>query len=101
MNLDDILLGRRIRQNHALEHATPRDRNRLQEIYQQKKLSPEDVEEVLNIFQHTQTRDYCRTFLQDQCHLADAALARVPNPQIQSHRNGQAEPNPNLPDTIL
>jgi len=48
---------------HALEHATPRDRNRLQEIYQQKKLSPEDVEEVLNIFQHTQTRDYCRTFL--------------------------------------
>ena len=25
---------------HALEHATPRDRNRLQEIYQQKTLSP-------------------------------------------------------------
>jgi geranylgeranyl diphosphate synthase type I len=65
---------------HALEHATPRDRNRLQEIYQQEMLSPEDVEEVLNIFQHTQTRDYCRAFLQDQCHQADAALASVPNP---------------------
>jgi geranylgeranyl diphosphate synthase type I len=65
---------------HALEHATPRDRNRLQEIYQQKPLTPEHVEEVLNIFQHTQTRDYCRTFLQGQCHQAYAALASVPNP---------------------
>jgi len=65
---------------HALEHATPRDHNRLQEIYQQKMLTPEDVEEVLNIFQHTRTRDYCRTFLQDQCHQANAALTSVPNP---------------------
>jgi geranylgeranyl diphosphate synthase type I len=65
---------------HALEHATPRDRNRLQEIYQHKPLSPEHVEEVLNIFQHTQTRDYCRTFLQDQCDQAYAALASVPDP---------------------
>jgi geranylgeranyl diphosphate synthase type I len=65
---------------HALEHATPRDRNRLQEIYQQKKLSPEHVEEVLKIFQHTQTRDYCRTFLQEQCHQAYTALTSVPNP---------------------
>lgn len=64
---------------HALEHATPKDRNRLQEIYQQKSLSPEHVEEVLNIFQRTQTRDYCRTFLQDQCHQAYVALANVQN----------------------
>jgi geranylgeranyl diphosphate synthase type I len=63
---------------HALEHATPKDRNRLQEIYQQELLSPEQVKEVLHIFQQTQTRDYCRTFLQDQCHQAYAALASVP-----------------------
>ncbi len=65
---------------HALEHATPKDHNRLQEIYRQETLSPEDVEEVLNIFQRTETRDYCRAFLQDQCHQAEAALASVPNP---------------------
>ena len=65
---------------HALEHATLKDRNRLQEIYQQTKLSLEHVGEVLNIFQHTGTRDYCRTFLQDQCHQAKMALASVPNP---------------------
>jgi geranylgeranyl diphosphate synthase type I len=65
---------------HALEHATARDRNRLQKIYRQEKLLPENVEEVLNIFQHTETRDYCRAFLQDQCHQAETALASVPNP---------------------
>jgi geranylgeranyl diphosphate synthase, type I len=65
---------------HALQHATPKHRHRLQEIYQQQTLSPEHVEEVLNIFQYTQTRDYCRAFLQDQCHQAYAALASVPNP---------------------
>jgi geranylgeranyl pyrophosphate synthase len=64
---------------HSLEHATESDRKRLQEIYQQKKPSPEDVEEVLNIFEHTQTRDYCRAFLQDQCHQAHTALTNVPN----------------------
>jgi geranylgeranyl diphosphate synthase type I len=65
---------------HALEHANHKDRNRLQEIYQQETLSSEDVNEVLNIFQHTETRDYCRAFLQGQCHLAETALASVPNP---------------------
>jgi geranylgeranyl diphosphate synthase type I len=65
---------------HAMEHATKSDCNLLQEIYRQETLSPEDVEQVLNIFQRTQTRDYCRAFLQDQCHLANMALASVPSP---------------------
>jgi len=65
---------------HALEQATPKDHQRLQEIYQQKSLSPEHVEEVLCIFQRTKTREYCRAFLQDQCHQAYAALADVQNP---------------------
>jgi geranylgeranyl diphosphate synthase type I len=65
---------------HALEHATKRERSLLQEIYRQEILSPEDVEQILNIFQRTQTRDYCHTFLQDQCHLANMALASIPSP---------------------
>jgi geranylgeranyl diphosphate synthase type I len=64
---------------HALEHAVPKDRNRLQTIYQQELLSPEHVDEVLNIFERTQTRDYCCAFLREQCHQAKFALTGVPN----------------------
>lgn len=64
---------------HALEHANPVDQERLRSIYQQE-VSPtqQQVEEVLAIFERTNTRMYCKAFLQRQCHFAYEALAHVP-----------------------
>jgi geranylgeranyl diphosphate synthase, type I len=63
---------------HALEHANSEDRDRLQRIYQEETLSSEHVDAVLHIFERTQTRNYCRAFLQAQCREAETALARIP-----------------------
>ena len=64
---------------HALEHASESDKNFLLSIYQQKDaLTDAQVQDVLRIFEHTRTRDYCREFLTHQCQLAYEALEHVP-----------------------
>lgn len=64
---------------HALEHAGEQDRRALLEVYgQQTPASSEQVQQVLAIFAHTETRAYCRAFLAEQCRLAHRALASVP-----------------------
>ncbi|HTI14282.1 MAG TPA: polyprenyl synthetase family protein [Dictyobacter sp.] len=64
---------------HALEHASTADQQTLTTIYQQtEELTPSQVEQVLAIFERTQTRDYCRAFLRQQGKLAQEALAMVP-----------------------
>ncbi|MBX5450285.1 polyprenyl synthetase family protein [Thermogemmatispora sp.] len=66
---------------HALAHAQPEDRARLQAIYQQSAApSQEEVAEVLAIFARTETRSYCQAFLAEQCRRARAALEAVPAP---------------------
>jgi geranylgeranyl diphosphate synthase type I len=64
---------------HALEHAGPHDQQQLRAIYQQEEaVTAEQVAQVLAIFERTQTRQYCRTFLKQQCQYAYQALANVP-----------------------
>ncbi|GHO84285.1 polyprenyl synthetase [Dictyobacter formicarum] len=65
---------------HALEQANPQDLQTLQDIYQQESpVSDEQVEQVLAIFERTQTRAYCQAFLQQQCDAAYEALNAVPH----------------------
>jgi geranylgeranyl diphosphate synthase, type I len=67
---------------HALEHASPWDRQILQRIYSQENpATSAQVHVVLDIFARTGTRTYCRDFLAEQCRLAHAALASVPRSQ--------------------
>lgn len=64
---------------HALEHANAEDRRSLRAVYQQEApMSSEQVNHILAIFARTETRAYCRAFLDEQCRLAYAALASVP-----------------------
>ena len=64
---------------YALEHAHADDKRYLREVYQQEAaLTSEQVEEILTIFERTQTKKYCRAFLAEQCRLASEALASVP-----------------------
>src|SRR6266487_3355188 len=64
---------------YALEHAHADDKRYLREVYQQEAaLTSEQVEEILAIFERTQTKKYCRAFLAEQCRLASEALASVP-----------------------
>ncbi len=64
---------------HALEHASPSDRQSLLHLYSQEEpVTTGQVEEVLDIFTRTQTQTYCRDFLAEQCRLAHEALASVP-----------------------
>jgi geranylgeranyl diphosphate synthase type I len=64
---------------HALEHAQTADRQFLREIYtQEAPVTEQQVNEVLSIFTRARSRDYCRTFLVEQCRLAQEALANVP-----------------------
>jgi geranylgeranyl diphosphate synthase, type I len=64
---------------HALEQASEQDQLLLRSIYEQETpVTGEQVKAVLAIFARTRTRDYCREFLADQCHLAHEALAHVP-----------------------
>jgi geranylgeranyl diphosphate synthase, type I len=65
---------------HALEHANSDDRQRLYAIYQQSSsVTAEQVTEILAIFERTETREYCRQFLAEQCQQAFAALQSVPH----------------------
>lgn len=64
---------------HALEHANEADQRMLHALYQTKTaLTAEQVETVLEIFEHTNTRAYCQNFLAHHCQLAYDALAHVP-----------------------
>ncbi len=65
---------------HALEHANPSDRQALNDMYSQEQLiSAAQAQDVLNIFDRTETRAYCRTFLAEQCLLAHNALDTLAN----------------------
>src|SRR5579884_3545311 len=64
---------------HALEQATPHEQQQLRTIYQQEApLRSEQVNQVLDIFERTQTKQYCAEFLRHQCLTAHEALAYVP-----------------------
>lgn len=65
---------------HALEHATPTDQHYLRDLYSQEApLTNTQVEDVLHIFERTDTRSYCRAFLSEHCQNAHQALAQVPH----------------------
>lgn len=64
---------------HALEHAATADQQFLRQLYAQKTpLTTTQVEEVLAIFERTRTKEYCCSFLVEQCRKALEALAGVP-----------------------
>jgi len=64
---------------HALEHANAHDQQFLRAVYtQESAVTSEQVQEILTIFEHTETQAYCRQFLAEQCRLAHEALANVP-----------------------
>ncbi len=67
---------------HALEHACKQDAQILQDIYTPSlpatSITDDQVEQVMAIFERTQTLAYCREFLKQQCQLAHTALASVP-----------------------
>jgi geranylgeranyl diphosphate synthase type I len=63
---------------HAFQYAPPDDREALTQIYNQAEpINPEQVQEVLAIFDRSQTREYCSRFLMQQCEQARLALAQV------------------------
>ena len=64
---------------HALEHAKAHDQQILRTIYQQETpVTSAQIDEVLAVFEHTDTNAYCRSFLAQQCQLAHEALTSVP-----------------------
>lgn len=64
---------------HALEQATPHEQQQLRAFYQQEApLTSGQVNQVLDIFERTQTRQHCSEFLRHQCQAAHEALACVP-----------------------
>ncbi len=64
---------------HALEHAEASDQQFLRQVYAQKTpITTTQVEEVLAIFERTHTKEYCCSFLIEQCQKAHEALANVP-----------------------
>ncbi|HEU5228788.1 MAG TPA: polyprenyl synthetase family protein [Ktedonobacteraceae bacterium] len=64
---------------HALEQANAQSQQILRAIYQQTTpVTLEQVQQVLAVFEHTQTKTYCREFLAKYCRQAHEALAHVP-----------------------
>ena len=64
---------------HALESANASDQSLLHQVYSQKTpVTSSQVEDVLAVFERTQTREYCCSFLIEQCRKADEALADIP-----------------------
>jgi geranylgeranyl diphosphate synthase type I len=64
---------------HALEHADEKDQQTLRQFYtQETPLTEDQVATVLTIFARTGTRNYCQTFLNQQCQQARQALDAVP-----------------------
>lgn len=65
---------------HALEQANPNDQRILRQVYgQQEPVTAAQVQDILGIFDRTETRTYCRAFLAEQCLRARNALASVPH----------------------
>jgi len=65
---------------HALEHAEVTDQQFLRQVYSQKTpISSTQVEEVLAILERTRTKEYCCSFLIEQCRMAHEALANMPH----------------------
>lgn len=63
---------------HASQYAQADDQQALAKIYTQNEpISQEQVQEVVAIFERTQTREYCTQFLAQQCQQARLALAQV------------------------
>lgn len=64
---------------YAIEHASDADQQTLLSLYaQETPLTAEQVATVLAIFTRTNTRDYCQTFLSQQCTRTRQALQNVP-----------------------
>ena len=64
---------------HALEHAGAADQQTLLQLYTlETPLTADQVATALNIFARTDTRNYCQTFLDQQCQRARQALDSVP-----------------------
>lgn len=64
---------------HALEHASAEDQTILRRFYEQETLlTEEEVAAVLAVFARTNTRDYCLSFLNQQCLRARQALNSIP-----------------------
>jgi geranylgeranyl diphosphate synthase, type I len=65
---------------HSLEHAESSDQQMLRQVYSQKTpITRTQVDEVLAIFERTHTKEYCFSFLIEQCRMAYEALANVPH----------------------
>jgi geranylgeranyl diphosphate synthase, type I len=63
---------------HAFQYAQSEDRQALAKMYSQDEpISQEQVQQVLAIFDRTQTREYCSQFLARQCQQARLALAQA------------------------
>lgn len=63
---------------HAFQSAQPEDRQTLARLYaQEEPITYEQVQDVLGIFVRTQTREYCRQLLIQQCRKARSALAQI------------------------
>jgi len=73
---------------HALECAGTSDQQFLRQVYSQKTpFTNTQVEEVLAIFERTHTKEYCCSFLSEQCRIAQEALANIPrNSNAIAHR---------------
>ena len=64
---------------HALEHASDEDQQTLRRFYaQETPLTATQVETILAIFARANTRDYCLSYLEQQCARARVALNAVP-----------------------
>ncbi|HEU5375697.1 MAG TPA: polyprenyl synthetase family protein [Ktedonobacteraceae bacterium] len=64
---------------HALAHASVEDRQTLQQLYEQEApLSEAHVADILGVFARTYTRDYCLSFLSEQCARARRAFNNIP-----------------------
>jgi len=64
---------------HALECAEASDQQFLHQVYSQKTpITSKQVEEVLAILERTHTKEYCCSFLIEQCRIAHEVLAQVP-----------------------
>jgi geranylgeranyl diphosphate synthase, type I len=64
---------------HALEHAEASDQQFLRLVYSQKTpITATQAEAVLAIFERAHTKEYCCSFLIEQCRMAHEAVANVP-----------------------
>jgi geranylgeranyl diphosphate synthase, type I len=72
---------------YALEQAAEPDQLVLHTLYQQETpITQEQQETIVSILDRTQTKNYCRLFLSEQCQCAYAALASVPYNKSQIAR---------------